>query len=367
MGDADGGPGPGRPVTPAAVPYDENGKPRPSWKKKADLESDIAAAEKDCEEPKSEEQARAGNYRHGHVKLHGLDITLETAKGMTRRGKDKSGTPWEIKMQHSYGYVKRTKSEADEDHFDVFLGDHPESELVFVVDQYLGDSFDEHKGIIGCLTKEEAKQTYLANYCDGWKGCGDITSLTMPQFKEWVRTGDTASPLAGQKLKFEQHAQPHALSFYTRDSLRAVVRRKAASVKVASPLGALAGGVLSQAIPRIAAGPLRASVQPQLNIKQLPGAPPQEHSPLWDDVDSFHLRPNYPGMDSVRAMQSRIPAGGVEVNMNEPIGGQLMKLPVQPKPFQAPTPQAQPAGKMFQPPRSNVRNTFGGVGQVYGK
>jgi hypothetical protein len=97
--------------------------------KQAGVAEDIAAAEKDCEEPASEEQARAGNYRHGHVRLHGLDVTLETAKGMTRRGTDKDGKPWSITMKHSYGYVRRTKSEADEDHFDVFLGEQHRKNL----------------------------------------------------------------------------------------------------------------------------------------------------------------------------------------------------------------------------------------------
>jgi hypothetical protein len=194
--------------------------------KQAGVAEDIAAAEKDCEEPASEEQARAGNYRHGHVRLHGLDVTLETAKGMTRRGTDKDGKPWSITMKHSYGYVRRTKSEADEDHFDVFLGEHPESELVFVVDQYINGEFDEHKGILGCLSKEEAKATYLANYEDGWKGCGDITSLTMPQFKQWVRSGDTSKPLAGQKLQFEQNPARKALISY-------IQRRKSAQEKQA--------------------------------------------------------------------------------------------------------------------------------------
>ncbi len=184
--------------------------------KQAGVAEEIVAAEEACEEPKSPEQARAGNYRHGHVTLHGMGITIETAKGMTRRGVDQNGTAWSIKLKNSYGYVKRTTSEADKDHFDVFIGDHPESELVFVVDQYCGGKFDEHKGLIGCLTKEEAKKTYLANYAEGWDGCKSVTSLTLPQFKQWITTGDTSKPLAGQRLKFEQHPLRKALLSYAK-------------------------------------------------------------------------------------------------------------------------------------------------------
>ena len=34
----------------------------------------------------TEGQQRAGNYRKGHVKAHGLDVTIENAKGSIRRG-----------------------------------------------------------------------------------------------------------------------------------------------------------------------------------------------------------------------------------------------------------------------------------------
>lgn len=174
--------------------------------KSAGLKEDIDAAAADCEEPKSEEQARAGNYRHGHCSLHGMPITIETGKGMTRKGTDKDGKAWKITMAHHYGYIKRTESEADGDHIDVFIGPEPESEVVFIVDQVVGGKFDEHKCLLGFKSKEDAKAGYLACYADGWKGCGSITTLTIPQFKAWCADGDTSKPLAGQKLTHKQVA-----------------------------------------------------------------------------------------------------------------------------------------------------------------
>lgn len=174
--------------------------------KGAGLREDIDAAAAQCEEPKSEEQARAGNYRHGHCTLHGMPITIETGKGMTRKGTDKNGKPWSITMAHHYGYIKRTESEADGDHIDVFIGPDPESEIVFVVDQEIDGKFDEHKCMLGFTSKEAAKAGYLACYDDGWKGCGSITSLTIPQFKAWCKDGNTGKPLAGQKLTHKQAA-----------------------------------------------------------------------------------------------------------------------------------------------------------------
>jgi hypothetical protein len=172
-----------------------------SRSKVADINADIDAAAAECEEPKSKEQAEAGNYRHGHCRLHGMGITIETGKGMTRKGTDKSGKSWSIELKNSYGYIKRTQSEADGDHIDVFLNDGDvEHELVFIVDQVKADTgnFDEHKVMLGFPDQESAKAAYFANYSKGWKGFGGITPITLPDFKWWIHNGDTSKPYAAQ-------------------------------------------------------------------------------------------------------------------------------------------------------------------------
>jgi len=148
-------------------------------------------------------QAKANNYKCGHLQLHGHRITIETAKGQVRSGVSEDGKKWSQTMQHHYGYFKGTESEADGDHIDCFVGDHPESELVFVVDQVNPKTgkFDEHKCMLGFLSEAAAREGYLANYEKGWKGLGDITPLTMPQFDAWAYAGNTKQPIAGQSLK----------------------------------------------------------------------------------------------------------------------------------------------------------------------
>ena len=64
-----------------------------------------------------------------------MEIAIENPKGSVRRGKDASGKEWSIEMPHHYGYIKKTESEADGDHVDCFLGPHPDSHLVVVIDQ----------------------------------------------------------------------------------------------------------------------------------------------------------------------------------------------------------------------------------------
>ncbi len=123
---------------------------------------------------------------------------------------------WAVQMTCTYGYIKRTESEADGDHVDVFVGPHPESEVVFIIDQRLNDKFDEHKCMVGFLTSKEAKDAYPDNYSAGWKGFDDIRALTMDQFKKWVKKGDTHRPIAKQVLTFNAECVKLSL----RESLR---------------------------------------------------------------------------------------------------------------------------------------------------
>lgn len=162
----------------------------------------LRAAERSVERNPTEAQKESGNYAKGHVRWKGIPITIETAKGQVRRGVDGRGKPWSARMRAAYGYIKRTESEADGDHIDVFLGDDLDSELVFVVNQHDADgsgSFDEHKCMIGCSSMDDAKDLYLANYSKGWKGFGSIVPMTLPEFRRWIESGDTARPVEGRK------------------------------------------------------------------------------------------------------------------------------------------------------------------------
>ncbi len=161
----------------------------------------IAAAEAQVREPASLEQREAGTYQKGHFFWNGLGITLESAKGMERKGKDRNGKAWSIKLKNSYGYIKGTRSAEPGDQMDVFVGDDPEIALIYVVDQNRNDTgvFDEHKCIIGCANSADAKNVYLSNYSPGWKGFRAVTALTVPQFRSWLEHGDMTKPLKGQE------------------------------------------------------------------------------------------------------------------------------------------------------------------------
>ena len=136
----------------------------------------------------TEAQKEAGNYKKGKVRLHGLDISIENPKGSTRKGKDQDGKEWSSEMKHHYGDIKGTTG-ADGDSIDVFIGDKPESQKVFVVDQIdpKTGEFDEVKVMMGFDDAEAAKSGYLSNYDKNWKGLGEITEASVEDFKAWTK------------------------------------------------------------------------------------------------------------------------------------------------------------------------------------
>lgn len=137
----------------------------------------------------TEGQKKAGNYKMGHIKVDGFDVTIENPKGSVRRGKDADGKEWESTMNNSYGYIRGTEG-VDGDHIDVFLSDHPDDGYVFVIDQVNPKTgeFDEHKVMYGFDSAVEAADNYLANYEEGWQGLGAIYRVDHDEFKKWIKS-----------------------------------------------------------------------------------------------------------------------------------------------------------------------------------
>lgn len=160
-----------------------------STPKAIDMAANEAATSPLNERPEpTRAQKEAGNYKKGRVKLHGLDIAIENPKGSTRTGTDPDGKEWSSKMKHHYGDIKGTTG-ADGDSIDVFIGDNPDSQKVFVVDQVDPGtgSFDEVKVMMGFDNIEAARKGYLSNYDKNWKGLGEISETTVDEFKAWTK------------------------------------------------------------------------------------------------------------------------------------------------------------------------------------
>ncbi|NRA62094.1 MAG: hypothetical protein HRU25_14585, partial [Psychrobium sp.] len=142
----------------------------------------------------SQAQKDAGNYKMAHIKVNGLDVSIENPKGSNRSGVDSDGQKWSVKMNHHYGYIKGTEG----DHVDVFIGDNPNSNEVFIIDQIdpKTKKFDEHKVMIGFNSIEDAENAYLSNYAKDWQGIGNITESPISDFKDWLKNGKTTQAFA---------------------------------------------------------------------------------------------------------------------------------------------------------------------------
>lgn len=142
----------------------------------------------------TEAQKEAGNYKVGRVSLHGLNISIENPKGSERSGTSPDGTKWNNTLEAHYGYIRKTMG-ADGDHVDAFIGPHPQSEKVFVVDQIdqKTGAFDETKVMLGYPSLEAAIQGYSDNFAPGWK-VGRVTPMTVDGLKTWLRSDESSGP-----------------------------------------------------------------------------------------------------------------------------------------------------------------------------
>jgi hypothetical protein len=153
----------------------------------------------------TEAQKKAGNYAKGHVRVQGLDIAIENPQGTLRRGKDRGGKEWSVRMPAHYGYIKRTAG-ADGDQVDIYVGPARDSDRVFVVDQVDANTrqFDEHKAMVGFRDADQARAAYVKGFSDGRgpQRMGAVTELSMDEFKLWLKNGDTRRPLADTQVNW---------------------------------------------------------------------------------------------------------------------------------------------------------------------
>lgn len=178
----------------------------------------IAQEEAKVEQNPTEAQKEAGNYKKGHVKIDGYDVTIENPKGSVRSGLDRNGQEWSVTMNNTYGYIRGTEG-VDGDHIDVFLSDDPTQGDVYVIDQVNEDgSFDEHKVMYGFKSALAAKRAYLANYSPGWKGLGTITKVSKEEFKKWINSSHRKTKPFAEYKNVKNESVSGSFNEFVRDS-----------------------------------------------------------------------------------------------------------------------------------------------------
>ena len=177
------------------------------------LQSTIEAAEAETDTNPTDGQKEAGNYKKGHVKVAGFNISIEQPRGSVRSGTDTNGKKWSVTMNNTYGYMTDNVG-VDGDHLDVFLSNDIDSwdqQYVYVVDQYnLDRTFDEHKVMLGFNDKDEATDAYFSNYDSSWRTSKrKIITSTVPMdiFKKWIESSNRKTKPIAEYSLVKEHLQ----------------------------------------------------------------------------------------------------------------------------------------------------------------
>ena len=177
------------------------------------LQSTIEAAEAETDTNPTDGQKEAGNYKKGHVKVAGFNISIEQPRGSVRSGTDANGKKWSVTMNNTYGYMTDNVG-VDGDHLDVFLSNDIDSwdqQNVYVVDQYnLDGTFDEHKVMLGFNDRYEATDAYFSNYDSSWRTSKrKIITSTVPMdiFKKWIESSNRKTKPIAEYSLVKEHLQ----------------------------------------------------------------------------------------------------------------------------------------------------------------
>lgn len=173
----------------------------------------IAQEEAKVEQNPTEAQKEAGNYKKGHIKIDGYDVTIENPKGSVRSGVDRNGQEWSVTMNNTYGYIRGTEG-VDGDHIDVYLSDDIENwdgKHVFVIDVYNEDgTFDEHKIMLGFNNAADAFTNYVRNYNPGFfnNRRTQVSDVSSDVFRKWINSSHRKTkPFAEYKSVNKDGAQ----------------------------------------------------------------------------------------------------------------------------------------------------------------
>jgi hypothetical protein len=197
---------PALPIKGGARPADASPMP-PTPVHKRLTAKDIARAAKEADKHPNLMQRKIGNYKKGKINLRGLRITIENAKGSFRGEKNKFGQKEGVKMPSAYGYINGTIG-ADGMQVDCYIGRHPESPTVWVVDQdkFNADGkdkgFDEHKVMLAFKTAKKAIKVLMKSHFDGMgeDRLAAITQLSYDELKHWLKKGDMSRAISEQQI-----------------------------------------------------------------------------------------------------------------------------------------------------------------------
>jgi phage-related protein (TIGR01555 family) len=124
------------------------------------------------------------------MRFDGLPLSIENPRGTIRAGIDLTGTPWQVKMAHHYGYINGYMG-PDGDEVDCFVGPDMRSREVYVISQSNPDGeFDEYKCMLGFPDESTAVQGYRDSFSRDWDGLSGVQRMSIDDFKNWLDAGE---------------------------------------------------------------------------------------------------------------------------------------------------------------------------------
>lgn len=157
------------------------------------------------------EQAEASTYNKPRIEWQGLTIAVENPAGSVRRGRNRHGVTWEVRMRFDYGEIVGTLG-VDGDPVDVIVGPNLDAPTVYVVHQRRvndWENYDEDKVCVGFDSEDDAKQAFLSNYNDP-RFLGPITAMPVDEFVAKVRATKDKPTMIKAVLFFKAktHTEP---------------------------------------------------------------------------------------------------------------------------------------------------------------
>ena len=122
-----------------------------------------------------------------------MEIEIEITRGQYRIKNGKAR-----QYAADYGYITETRG-ADNEPIDVYRGLFPNSKMAYIINQYHGGFFDEHKVMLDFYDKEQAINAYRLTTGN----TPEIFSCTMQQLKWWLQFGNHAAPVTAQSFPFD--------------------------------------------------------------------------------------------------------------------------------------------------------------------
>lgn len=155
-------------------------------------------------------QAEASTYNKPRIEWQGLTIAVENPAGSVRRGRNRAGVTWEVRMRYDYGEILGTMG-VDGDPVDVIVGPNPDAPMVYVVHQRRyndWENYDEDKCCVGFDSEDDAKQAFLSNYDDP-RFLGPITAMPVDEFVAKVRATKEKPAMIKAVLFFKSRVGPY--------------------------------------------------------------------------------------------------------------------------------------------------------------